>query len=195
MYSSAIQTHSHATINQRRQKGKIDGKDGQALLEKWILPKPHSRSTIKSNLTLHAQTQLLLVTNQKQILTRAETTRDSHTPTPAVQPLLDPGNNKSDLSNIIVITNGQRHAIFVNSCKASKIQIDDVFVYILQTKGRWRIAKLGMSALGILKEDNATIDARQPGKADKIEKLTKEDVNDYGNWIDQEDDAYGVCNE
>lgn len=57
--------------------------------------------------------------------------RDGHTPISAMKLLLEPGTNISDSSDVVTTTNRQGNVSFVQNCKASRIQIGDIFTSIL----------------------------------------------------------------
>lgn len=103
----------------------------------------------------------LAATNEWHIGLGANTSRGGHIPGSAMQALLDPGSNRSNLSNNIMIMNRQREATFAHSRKPSRIQVITCScMYRVMRKGR-ESQNSELQVRGSLEENKAIIEARQ----------------------------------
>lgn len=77
------------------------------------MPRVEPDQILQGTVVLH----FLVATDGKHIGLVTSATGDGHTPTSALQPSLDPGLTRSDLSNVITITKCQCDTLLRNAAK------------------------------------------------------------------------------
>lgn len=119
----------------------------------------------------------LIARSGQHIDLRANKRRDGHIPTFTVHTLLAQGTKKSNWSAFITTKNGQRDAIFVQTRKASRIQMVDILTHILLQGKRQRVTKFGTRStpFGGGRQSNNRRETRQ--KTQEKEEMTGKHVN------------------
>lgn len=170
--NSNTQTFSHAINSQNDQWDKLDEVDGKIRQRKRILPEPHAQSTKNQILHFTFVLNFIVAVNNWHIGPSNITKLCGHIPTSWMQPWLDYGTNKSLFSDVVNITNCQRHTVCAQRPKASRIQTVVTFKHVQRHKKSCRITKFGTTSSKYIGGRHSNNRRNSKQKAEK-EKMTR----------------------